>query len=57
MPSSDYIERFLWLSDASTLRLSKVRTMEFIPGVFTKKEIMEITSIRACPQTTDSSKN
>lgn len=51
MPSPDYMERSLCFSAAPTLKLSKVQVLEFIPGVFTKKEPMEITSIKAGAQT------
>lgn len=51
MPSPDYMERSLCFSAAPTLKLSKVQALEFMPGVFTKKEPMEITSIKAGTQT------
>lgn len=57
MPSPDYTEWSLCFSAAPSLKLSKAQTLEFMPGVFRKTEPIEVTSIKAGPQTTDSSRN
>lgn len=47
MPSPDYMERSLCFSLAPTLKLSKTQVLELMPGVFTKTEPIETTSIKA----------